>query len=154
MLVTQSSAALCDPIDYSPPGSSVHGILQARILEWVAIPCSRGSSQPRDGIQVSCIAVAFFFFLLSQPLGKQWAITNSSRKNEAAGPKRKQCPVVDMCGGENNVQCYKEQLWRAPKSQLAVEQPLTGECWNPPKTDTHLRRQRRSCSETVAGAQS
>ena len=62
VLVTQSSAALCDPIDYSPPGSSVHGILQARILEWVAIPCSRGSSQPRDGIQVSCIAVAFFFF--------------------------------------------------------------------------------------------
>ena len=38
---------LCDPMDYSPPGSSVHGILQARILEWVAIPFSRESSQPR-----------------------------------------------------------------------------------------------------------
>ena len=62
VLVTQLCAALCDPTDCSPPGSSVHGILQARILEWVAIPCSRGSSQPRDGIQVSCIAVAFFFF--------------------------------------------------------------------------------------------
>ena len=42
--------------DYSPLGSSVHGILQARILEWVAVPSSRGSSQPRDQIQVSCIA--------------------------------------------------------------------------------------------------
>ena len=44
MLVTQSCLTLCDPMDYSPPGSSVHGILQARILEWVAIPFSRGSS--------------------------------------------------------------------------------------------------------------
>ena len=38
----------CNPMDHSPPGSSVHGILQARILEWVAISCSRVSSQPRD----------------------------------------------------------------------------------------------------------
>ena len=42
-------------MDYSPPGSSVHGILQARNLEWVAIPFSRGSSQPRDQIWVFCI---------------------------------------------------------------------------------------------------
>ena len=47
-------------MDYSPPGSSVHGILQARILEWVAIPFSRGSSQPRDRTQVSHIAGGFF----------------------------------------------------------------------------------------------
>ena len=38
---------LCEPVDYGPPGSSVHGILQAKILEWVAMPSSRGSSQPR-----------------------------------------------------------------------------------------------------------
>ena len=44
VLVTQSCLTLCDPVDCSPPGSSVHGILQARILEWVAIPFSRGSS--------------------------------------------------------------------------------------------------------------
>ena len=48
-----SGVSLCDPMDYSPPGSSVHGILQARILEWVAMPSSRGSSQPRDGTLVS-----------------------------------------------------------------------------------------------------
>ena len=46
VLVTQSSPTLCDPLDYSPPGSSVHGILQARILEWVAISFSKGSSWP------------------------------------------------------------------------------------------------------------
>ena len=51
---------LCDPIDCSPPGSSVHRILQARILEWAAMPSSRGSSQPRDGIYVSHIAGRFF----------------------------------------------------------------------------------------------
>ena len=49
-----------NPMDCSPPGSSVHGILQARILEWVASPFSRGSSQPRDQIWVSCIAGRFF----------------------------------------------------------------------------------------------
>ena len=51
---------LFNPMDYIPPGSSVHDILQARILEWVAMPFSRGSSQPRDQIQVSCIAGGFF----------------------------------------------------------------------------------------------
>ena len=44
----QSCPTLCDPVDCSPPGSSVHGILQARILEWVAISFSRGSYRPRD----------------------------------------------------------------------------------------------------------
>ena len=53
--VTQSCLTLCDPTDYRPPGSSVHGILQVRILKWVAISSSRGSSEPRDRIQVSCI---------------------------------------------------------------------------------------------------
>ena len=56
----QSCPTLCDPTDCSSPGSSVHGILQARILEWVAIPFSRGSSQPRDQTQASCIAGRFF----------------------------------------------------------------------------------------------
>ena len=55
-----SCVRLCDPMDCSPPGSSVHGSLQARILEWVTIPFSRGSSQPRDRTQVSCIAGRFF----------------------------------------------------------------------------------------------
>ena len=51
-LVTQLYSILCDPMDCSLPGSSVHGILHARILEWVAIPFSRGSSWPRDWTQV------------------------------------------------------------------------------------------------------
>ena len=47
MLVTQSYLTVCDPMDCSPPGSSVHGVPQARILEWIAIVFSRGSSQPK-----------------------------------------------------------------------------------------------------------
>ena len=53
-------SCLCDPMDCSPPRSSVHEIFQARILEWVAISFSRGSSQPRDQTQVFCTAGRFF----------------------------------------------------------------------------------------------
>ena len=69
MLVTECCLTLCDPVDCSPPGSAVHGILQARILQWVAIPSSRGSSPPRDQTWVSCIA-GRFYFLPSEPPGK------------------------------------------------------------------------------------
>ena len=50
----------CNPMDCSVPGSSVHGIFQARVLEWIAFPFSRGSSQPRDRARVSRIAGGFF----------------------------------------------------------------------------------------------
>jgi len=52
----QAWLTLCDPMVYSPPGSTVHGILQARILEWVAVLSSRGSSRPRDRNHVSCVS--------------------------------------------------------------------------------------------------
>ena len=55
MLVAKSCPTLCDPMDCSPSGSFVHRILQAKILEWVAIPFSRESSWPRDQTHVSCI---------------------------------------------------------------------------------------------------
>ena len=60
MLAAQSCPALCDPMDCSPPDSSVHVIFQARILEWVAAPFSRGSFQPRHPTWVSCIEGRFF----------------------------------------------------------------------------------------------
>ena len=60
VLVSKLCPTLCDPMDYSPPGSSVHGILQARILEWVAISLSKESSKTRDQTQVSFIAGSRF----------------------------------------------------------------------------------------------
>ena len=64
--VAQSCPTLCNPLDYT-----VHGILQARILEWVAVPFSRGSSQPKDLTQVSCIAGRFFTSWASREIPAQ-----------------------------------------------------------------------------------
>ena len=60
VLVAQSCPALCNPMDCNPPGSSVHGILQTRMLEWVTISSYRGFSQSRDRLQISFIAGGFF----------------------------------------------------------------------------------------------
>ena len=69
VLAAQWCLTFCDPMDWSLPGSPVHEILQARILEGVAIPFSRGSSRPRDWTQVSCIASRFFtIWAIGKPL--------------------------------------------------------------------------------------
>ena len=85
VLVPYSCPALCDPMECSrSPGFSVHGILQARILEWVAIPFPRGSSQPRHGTWVSHTADRFFTFWATREIHSllekcesklQWGIT-------------------------------------------------------------------------------
>ena len=66
-LSLQLCLTLCDSMDHSPPGSSVHRIFLARILEWVAMPSSRGSSPPRDWTRVSCAGGRFF---IAEPPGK------------------------------------------------------------------------------------
>ena len=64
----QSCPTLCDPVDCSPSGFSVHGILQTRILEWVAMPSFKGSSQPRDWTWVPCVScIAGRFFIADLP---------------------------------------------------------------------------------------
>ena len=65
----QSCLLLRDPLDHSPPGSSLQGILQARILEWVAMPSSRGSFWPRDQTHVSCISCTAGGFFITEPQG-------------------------------------------------------------------------------------
>jgi len=71
VLVAQLCLSLNDTMDCSPPGFSLHGILQARIPEWVVIPFSRESSQPRDRTWVSCIVRRFFTI---------WAIKEATRQ--------------------------------------------------------------------------
>ena len=73
--VIQSCPTLCNLVDCSPPGSSVHEILQARLLKWVAISFSRGSSWPRDQTRVSCTASSFFYRVCHQPHELSWART-------------------------------------------------------------------------------
>ena len=83
---------LCDPMD-SPPGSSVRGVLQARILEWVTMPSSRGFSWPRDQTWVSCIAHRFFtiwairklfFSMINKFLSLNLAVWSHDTWNEGA----------------------------------------------------------------------
>ena len=74
VLVAQSYPTLCDPMDCSLTGFSVHGILQAIILQWVAILFSRGSSWPRDRTQVSCIAGRFFTAWAIREAQNHWIV--------------------------------------------------------------------------------
>jgi len=82
---------------YSPPGSSVHGILRARILEWVAITFSRGSSQPRDQTQVSCIAGRFLYCLSHQ--GSPAKGTGIDKKRRGARTESRGSPLA---GGQKD----------------------------------------------------
>ena len=89
--VAQSCLTLCDPMDCSPPGSSVHGILQARILEWGAISFSRGSSQPRDQTRVSHIAGRRFIL---------WATREGLWPGNGGGDKNMACPQDAVSWGQ------------------------------------------------------
>ena len=100
VFVTQSCPALCDPIVWSQPGSSAHGIFQARILEWVAISFSRGSSQTRDQSWVSCIADRLF------PI---WAT------REALNPIGKQCKAQALESSHPRVR-ELEQWYKGPET--------------------------------------
>ena len=82
MLLAQSCPTLCNPMDSSSPDSSVHIILQARTLEWVAMPSSRGSSQPRDQTQVSCIVGGSFTIWAT----REALVFKEKVKTEAAAP--------------------------------------------------------------------
>ena len=74
----QSWPILCDPMDCSPPGSSVHGILQSRILEWVAISFSRDSSRSRDGPLISCIGRRILYhFIIWEALNLTRGLENN-----------------------------------------------------------------------------
>ena len=76
----QSCPALCDPMDNSLPGSSVHGILQARILEWVAVPSSRGSSWPRDQTHISSGSCTAGRFSTTEQPGEALMFSHSKAK--------------------------------------------------------------------------
>ena len=86
--VAQSSSTLCDPMDCSPQPPLSMGVLQARIVEWVAMPSSRGSSQPRDWTQVSHIAGRFFTI---------WATREASQPPLFFSMKESESEVAQSC---------------------------------------------------------
>ena len=71
--IPQSCLILCNPVDCSPPGSSVHGIFQTIILEWVSISCSRGFSWPKDQTSVSWVSCMAGGFFTTMPSEKSWS---------------------------------------------------------------------------------
>ena len=75
VLVAQSVVSDCNPMDCSLPGSSIHEILQARILEWVALLFFRGSSQPKDQTRVPCITGSFFTIWATRDDKYKWMVT-------------------------------------------------------------------------------
>ena len=94
---TQSCPTLCDPKDCSPPGSSVHGILQAGILEWVAISFSRGSSHLRDWTQVSCVFYIAGECSTAEPPGKPKTCVSSVQFSSVAQSFLTLCnPIVSI----------------------------------------------------------
>ena len=118
----QLCLTLCDPMDCIPPDSSVHGILQARILEWVAMPFSRGSSWSRNGTWVSCIADRFFTL---------WATRASDLANCKHLPQGPLSPV-GACSStqaaitcENSCHFVASTRSRATISLLSLSLPLT-----------------------------
>ena len=114
--VAQSCSTRCDTMDCSPPGSSVHGILQARILEWVAMSSCRGSSWPRDRTQVSSFGGRFFTVWATREAQncvyltptqnhflatKAWFTDLDLQHQQHLGACQKQGPWVDKRPGES-----------------------------------------------------
>ena len=84
----QSCQTLGDPMDCSPPGSSVHGILQAKILKWVGMPSSKGSSWPRDPTQVSYVSCTGRWVLY------HWHLMGSPFYHTATAKSLQSCPTL------------------------------------------------------------
>ena len=116
-LVTQSCLTLCDPVDCSPPGSSVHGILQARILEWVAISFSRGSFQPRDWTHLPHFRESFYQ-LSHQGSPYTHTHTHTHRSHEGRLWKVKYIHIIQTKYHNRNTADIELQVISEPRDKL------------------------------------
>ena len=120
-LVAKLYLTLCDPMDCSPPGSSVHGTLQTRILEWVAIPFSWASSWPRDGTHVSCIDRWLLY---------HWAVREAQRPLVLGKPGWLAVLSAEQTG-MNILSCHSESLKLTHKREMVVCRKVPLLCWAP-----------------------
>ena len=109
----QSCTILCDPLDCNLPGFSVHGVLPARILEWVAMPFSRGSSWPRDRTHVSCVSCTADGFFTSEPPGRPQGPTH------CGGNWARLCCNYWTCIFYSPWASTRENPWAAMKTQYS-----------------------------------
>ena len=117
--VAQSYPTLCDPMDCCLPGSSVHGILQARILEWVAISFSRGSSRPRDRTWVSRISGRRFNLWATREAEKTPTLGKTEGKKRRGWQMRRSLVItnaMDLPEGQASLVCCS--TWNCKKLDL------------------------------------
>ena len=143
MLSLQSCLTLCDPKNYSPPGSSVHGILQARILEWIAMSSSQGSSWPRDLLTSPALAGGFFTTsaipLYWEPKTLYYTYTNKSWEFCFAKHNRFAHTWNEMTVGMllatfqfhnfKNLMCLAREGNGNPLQYSCLENPMDGGAW-------------------------
>ena len=139
----------CDPMDYGLPAPLSMGLLQARILEWVAIFFSRGSSQPRDQTWVSCIAGRFFTnWAMKEALIIWWGDTNYEiynwRRFQIVIFRNKQdilcvcvCVCVCVCGEWLRKGCFRPGVW---EDLSEVESSELSPDWQEGASPAHTRR--------------
>ena len=121
LLVAQSCATLCDSMDYGQSGSSVHGILQARILRWVVIPFSRASSQPRDQTRSHALQAD------SLPPESPDSVLLKRSSKGFPGRTQTQTTVTSPCFWDpNNVSLWKQSLTTWQNHFLVINWKLIG----------------------------
>ena len=123
VLVTQSCPILCNPMIYSSPGSSVHGILQARILEWVAISFSRRSFWTRDQTLVSGTTSRFFTIWATREASRSYFVTN-----KASSPHpiiERECNISEW---ESPNSPWGWQSWEAYHHSMSMKVLLINSC--------------------------
>ena len=120
VLVIQLCLTLCNPTDFSQPGSSVHGILQARVPEWVAIPFSRGSFQPRDWTWVPCIAGGFLNVWTTRETHGCLCVLSHTHRHTA----------TQFCHGSvsSHTQHTNEQMWMC-RVEIYLQKQAAGWIW-------------------------
>ena len=128
VLVAQSCPTLCDLMDYSPTGFSIHGILQAKILRWEVIPFSRGSSRLRDRIQSSCNPGGLFNHLSHQgsPIQDQQRIANQSLPVLSSQRKKASIKGRGKLAGQWHTQRLRPFTGRVHRAFLLGSAMVTG----------------------------
>ena len=133
----QSCPTLCDSMDRSPSDYSVHGIFQARVLEWITIPFSKASSQPRDRTQVSCAAGRFFTIWATKETQSEsvwlekrgWSLEVLWREIWKSGPTLALAPALSPPGIQTMRQNRTKEGLRFRIKSLGLETEFEEEEW-------------------------